>query len=306
MVGDRPSAAAGAPHFRLSIHPSSFIILPLPRLPCSVVLLTRTTRFVVNPPEARIPGDAPNGGGAGGYAGRPPMRGLGRYYELETVCRGEPDPVTGYLIDIKAIDDAVRASAAPIIERACDERPATDPAFLLQETLGPLARALPVDLVSVQWRLTPYYSVQMEAHAPTTALIRQRFEFAAAHRLHAPELSDDENRRIFGKCNNPSGHGHNYQVEPCVAIDLTTDGPPFGAAELAGVADEAILRRFDHRHLNLDTPEFGAGAEMPSVERIAQVCYRLLDHTLREQHPGVDLRSVTVWETDRTSCTYPG
>jgi 6-pyruvoyltetrahydropterin/6-carboxytetrahydropterin synthase len=267
-----------------------------------VVLLTRTTRFIVNPSEARTEAPAT---GAGGYAGRPPMRGLGRYYELDTVCRGEPDAATGYLIDIKAIDDAVRASAVPIIRRACDDHPASDPAFILQQTLDPLAGSMPVELVSVLWRLTPYYSVQMTADDPHTALLRHRFEFAAAHRLHTDQLSPEENQRIFGKCNNPSGHGHNYQVEPCIAINLATDGPPFGAAELEEVVDRTILRRFDHRHLNLDTEEFGEGGEMPSVERIAEVCHRLLKGALAEQHPDVELRSVTVWETDRTSCTYP-
>lgn len=238
------------------------------------------------------------------------MRGLGRYYELDTICRGEPDATTGYLIDIKAIDDAVRASAVPIIVQACDEFPTSEPAFVLQRAMAPLASALPVDLVSVLWRLTPYYSVQMTAPDanvdPHTALLRHRFEFAAAHRLHSDELPPEENQRIFGKCNNPSGHGHNYQVEPCVAVKLATDGPPFGAAELEQVVDAAILRRFDHKHLNLDTAEFGESGAMPSVERIAEVCHRLLTAALAERHPDVELRSVTVWETDRTSCTYPG
>ncbi|MFG0285635.1 MAG: 6-carboxytetrahydropterin synthase [Phycisphaerales bacterium JB039] len=267
-----------------------------------MVLLTRTTRFILNPPGA----DARAHGGAGGFAGQPAMQGLGRYYELETVCRGEPDPVTGYLVDIKTVDSAVRGVVVPLIERACAERPGADPAFLLQEAMDPLARALPVELARVRWRLTPYHCVEMSADAPTIALIRQRFEFSASHRLHAPELSDEENRRIFGKCNNPSGHGHNYQLEPCVAVNLGADGPPFGAAQLEQIVDEVILRRFDHKHLNLDTEEFGPGGVTPSVERIAQVCFDLLAGGLRAQYPQVELRCVTVWETDRTSCTYPG
>ena len=255
----------------------------------------------MNPPGRRAAGTA-----AGGFAGRPPIRGLGRYYELETVCRGEPDPVTGYLVDIKAIDDAVRSSAVPLIEQACHDRPEVEPALLLQEALSPLKCALPAALVSVCWRLTPYHSIEMRADASSIVLLRQRFEFSASHRLHAPELSDQENQRIFGKCNNPSGHGHNYQVEPCVAIDLAADGPPFGPAELEQLVDEAILRRFDHKHLNLDTDLFGAGAAMPSVERIAQVCHELLDAAIGARAPHIELRTVTVWETDRTSCTYPG
>jgi len=180
-----------------------------------------------------------------------------------------------------------------------------------------LFRALTLpNLHSLRWNLTPYYSVEMTATAPTTVLLRQKFDFCAAHRLHAPALSPEENRKLFGKCNNPSGHGHNYQFEPCIALTLspphlvTPSSPPFSLSDLEHLADSLIVQRFDHKNLNTDTEEFRdaapgkPGGLNPSVENIAKVCFNLLAPALRGQN--AKLQSVTVWESDRTSCTYPG
>ena len=129
----------------------------------------------------------------------------------------------------------------------------------------------------------------------------QTFEFAASHRLHNPALSDDENRTLFGKCNNPLGHGHNYQVqvtlvgEPDPVTGRVADVPAFERA-----VDEAVLRRFDHRHLNLEVPEFAD--VIPSVENIARVTYELLKPRFAGER--AKLATVTVWETPKTWCEY--
>ena len=135
----------------------------------------------------------------------------------------------------------------------------------------------------------------------TKAILRQRFEFAAAHRLHVPSLSDDENRRLFGKCNHPSGHGHNYVVEPAVAVP--TGMPAFALADLERLTHERVIERFDHKHLNLDTSEFGVGGLNPSVENIARVCFDLLRESVHAA--GGELVAVTVWETEKTCAAYP-
>jgi len=158
-------------------------------------------------------------------------------------------------------------------------------------------------LGAVTWRLSPYYSVAMDAADTSTALLRQKFDFAAAHRLHNPSLSEVENRQLFGKCNLPSGHGHNYQVEPCVAVEVG-GACRFGLVQLEEITGRVIIERFDHKHLNLDCPEFAQpGGVNPTVENIARVCYELLAPHIRDA--GASLRSLTVWETDRTSCSYP-
>lgn len=268
----------------------------------AAVRLTRTVRFAVNPPG--VP-DAP---GVNAYAGSPPFRGLARHFELEVACVGLPDATTGYLLDIKDIDRAVRAVAIPAIARACTDTPCADPASVLAGFLAPLVRALPAPatLERVTWWLTPYYRVEMSPAAPASVLIRQRFDFSAAHRLHTPALSDDENRARFGKCNNPEGHGHNYHVEPCVRTPLTPAGPELTLDRLERLVEETIIRRFDHRHLNRDVPEFAPDMGLiPTVENIARVCHDLLAERLPAEAPHSTLVNVTVWETDRTCATYP-
>ena len=224
------------------------------------------------------------------------MSGLGAHYELVVSCRGEIDPVQGYLINIKEIDAAVRGHAVPRIHAALGAGDAGS-------TLREVVRGLPLKgLDSVRWKLSPYYSLEVKTDAPTTVLLRQKFDFCAAHRLHAPSLSAEENRRLYGKCNYPSGHGHNYQFEPCIEVMEPSAMP---LSELERIADEVVVQRFDHKNLNTDTAEFLDGSGLnPSVENIARVCFELLGPALAR--PGARLVSVTVWESDRTSCTYPG
>ena len=134
-------------------------------------------------------------------------------------------------------------------------------------------------------------------------LISQQFEFSAAHRLHSPDLDEAANRQTFGKCNNPSGHGHNYRLEPIVSTPLAaTDGAAtFDLRHLEQIVDETVIQRFDHTHLNLDTTEF---AQLnPTLEHIAKVCYDLLEPRIDEA--GGRLVRIRVWETEKSSCTYP-
>jgi len=260
----------------------------------AMIELTRTVRFGVG--LAADADEAP----ASGYAGAPPIAGLGALHELDVTVRGEPDPTTGYLLDIKAIDRAVRSTVASTVREAFVSRPATEPATLLPSLAGPLTDALPVPLASIRWRLSPFQEVAMSTDAPSMVSIRQKFEFAASHRLHVPSLSEERNRELFGKCNNPSGHGHNYVVEPSVEMPA---GSSFSHRDLERLTSSTILDRFDHKHLNVDCEEFGEGRLNPSVENIARVCYDLLAPQV--ESAGARLARVTVWETDRTCAAYP-
>ncbi|MGB0768997.1 MAG: 6-carboxytetrahydropterin synthase, partial [Phycisphaeraceae bacterium] len=132
-------------------------------------------------------------------------------------------------------------------------------------------------------------------------LIRQRYEFSAAHRLHVQALSDRENREVFGKCNNPAGHGHNYRVEVAARCPIDDHGQTLDPADLDAVVDERCIERLDHKHLNDDVPEF---ADLnPSVENIVKVVWSMLDGKL----PGrATLDEVRVWETGKTVCAYRG
>lgn len=268
-------------------------------LQCAVHVLTRTVRLGV------LATDAP-ATGRNTFAGYPSMEGLGAHYECEVVVVGEPDATTGYLKDIKEIDRAVHRAVLPIVTHAFREGAGPVSRLVLRATEA-LGRELP-DLRSLRLRLTPYYSLEMDRRTMNTILLRQRFDFAAAHRLHVPSMSDEENRRVFGKCNNPRGHGHNYQFEPTVRVRLGEGATQaFSLSHLEALADRVLLQRFDHKHLNEDTAEFatGSGAN-PSVENIARVFFGLLAPEVRKTAGDAELVSLTVWETDRTSATFPG
>lgn len=128
----------------------------------------------------------------------------------------------------------------------------------------------------------------------------QKFEFSAAHRLHNPALGPAENAALFGKCNNPHGHGHNYELE------VTLRGPPDAGGQLMPVhileeiVMSSVIQKFDHKFLNVEVPEF---AQLnPTVENIAKTIYDLLRPRLRQAQ--AELASVTVWETPKTWCEY--
>lgn len=255
--------------------------------------------------KVRFSPDASDGApGRNGYGGVPAIRGLGRHYELEVICRGEPDPTTGYVRNIKDIDHAVRDHALDIIRRAIKE--GREPAGLLPELVSSIGAALGSPPAGLVLWLSPYHGYEMSESG--TVLIRQKFDFAAAHRLWVAGWTDEANQSCFGRCMNPNGHGHNYQLETCVETPLRDRGAPaLSLDRLETIVDDRVIRRFDHRNLNLDVEEFRDGTGLlPTVENIARVCFTLLDAPLRETCAGCRLRWVTVWETDRTSARYPG
>lgn len=229
------------------------------------------------------------------------MSGLGAFYELVLTCSGEPDPRTGYLINISRLDQIARKQLVPLIGTAFRSAPRTEPAALIAQLCAQFTEALPDIASALSWRLTPYYCLSIRADDMTHVQLSQQFEFAAAHRLNVPDLSPDDNRAVFGKCNNENGHGHNYRVEVAVATPVPRgDAPPaLSLQTLESIVLEEVIDRFDHRNLNRDCPEF-AGLN-PSVEHIARVCFDLLEPAVRRR--GATLEHVRVWETEKTCCT---
>lgn len=269
--------------------------------------LQRVVRFGVVPPDQL---DDALARSSNGYAGRPSLRDFERHYELLVSCVGTIDPVLNYLLDIKEIDRAARKTLIPAICGACyPESPAhtITPTQALINGMGSFNELLGGVVRSVRLILSPFHSIEMSTSTMQHALLRQRFDFAAAHRLHVPEFSMEENTRRFGKCNNPKGHGHNYQFEPCVRIGLSKEGAGhFTLSQLEQLADEVLIAKFDHMHLNEDTTEFAyPKGVMPTVENIAKVFFEILSTAMKKQGDDAELVSMTVWETDRTSATYP-
>jgi 6-pyruvoyltetrahydropterin/6-carboxytetrahydropterin synthase len=96
-------------------------------------------------------------------------------------------------------------------------------------------------------------AVRLDTPMSEIAILTRRYKFAASHRLHAECLPADENAKIFGKCNNPNGHGHNYQVYVSVRGPIEPHvGRVTDLGELDRIVTETIINRFDHRDLNLD------------------------------------------------------
>lgn len=236
------------------------------------------------------------------------MRGLGRYYELTVVCRGEADPATGYFMNIKHIDTAVRTHGLPVFDAVLTEY-ASDPAAvplggLLRRLFDAVSPALGGTVEHLSLALTPRVRYAITRSDMAGVTIQQRYEFSAAHRLHVPGKSEAENRAIFGKCNNPAGHGHNYQVEVTVRCPVDNAGRTLDIDTLDQTVDRHAIERLDHKHLNVDVPQF---ADLnPSVEHIAQVVWGMLQAPVAALGDGVTLEAVSIWETGKTVCTYRG
>jgi len=124
--------------------------------------------------------------------------------------------------------------------------------------------------------------------------------FNAAHRLHNSSWSDEKNQKIFGKCNNPNFHGHNYEliIKVTGMPDIET-GYVIDLKILSKIINENVLERFDHKNLNLDTEEFKN--LIPSAENIAIVIWNLLRKKIDSQ---LELK-VILYETKRNFVEYP-
>jgi 6-pyruvoyltetrahydropterin/6-carboxytetrahydropterin synthase len=128
----------------------------------------------------------------------------------------------------------------------------------------------------------------------------RRYRFAASHRLHSAELSEEENGRIYGKCNNPYGHGHNYILEVLVSGKVD---PPTGMianlADLDGFVEREVLEPFDHKSLNEDVEAFRG--TVPTTENLCIEIFRRL-----KTFPNAKLERVRVQETSNNSFEYAG
>lgn len=267
------------------------------------LILSRTVRFAINP--TTLSGVVGSNAGQNGFGGVPRMEGFGRHYAFTVQTRGEPDSRTGYLTDIKEIDGKVRSLVVPYLAQVCQFTPEADPCVHMAPLLELIAGVLP-NLQAVRLHLTPTYEVGMTIDDKACVVIRQQFDFAAAHRLHSAGLSDTENARLFGKCNNPHFHGHNYRVEVSVKVGFSPGS--MRLADLEDAVEEGIIQPFDHKNLNIDCPEFdqSRGGVNPSVENIAKVFFGALGPFVRRRDPAAVVVSVQVWETEKTSAMYPG
>jgi 6-pyruvoyltetrahydropterin/6-carboxytetrahydropterin synthase len=114
--------------------------------------------------------------------------------------------------------------------------------------------------------------------------LTRRYKFAASHRLHSVRFSEEENRELYGKCNNPYGHGHDYVLDVCVSGPVdAVKGQVVNIQALDRLVGEQILRDFDHKSLNADVREFEDF--IPTSENIIRVMEDRLKSRWRESFP---------------------
>jgi 6-pyruvoyltetrahydropterin/6-carboxytetrahydropterin synthase len=128
----------------------------------------------------------------------------------------------------------------------------------------------------------------------------RRYRFAASHRLHSDELSDEENYCVYGKCNNPYGHGHNYVVEIRVSgpVDPAT-GMIVNLTDLDRFVEREVIEPFDHKSLNEDVQPFRT--IVPTTENLCREIYRRL-----KDFPLAKLERVRIEETSNNAFEYAG
>jgi 6-pyruvoyltetrahydropterin/6-carboxytetrahydropterin synthase len=137
--------------------------------------------------------------------------------------------------------------------------------------------------------------------------LSRRYGFAASHRLHSPSLTEAENQETFGKCNNPHGHGHNYEIELTVrGIVNPTTGRAVDIGRLDALAEREILAPFRYRNLNEEVAAFRT--VVPTTENLGLEMDRRLRAAWSATFTadGPQLERVRIWETDRNICEISG
>lgn len=256
--------------------------------------LTRQVRFAVN----AIADDQSSHRPTNGHGGYPSLTGLGHFFTLDVTLAGQLDARSQYLRNIKEIDEKIRTRGIPVVERAVRTGTFGSGGRVLLDLHATLADAWPgSSLQSLRLGLSPYLSLSAERMELPMVRLSQKFEFSATHRLHNAALSDADNRSTFGKCNNPLGHGHNYEVQVAVAAEPDAAGKVVDVVGLERIVGQHVIERLDHKNLNAEVAEFRE--TIPSVENIARAIFGML-----KDHTPAKLVAVTVWETPKTWCEY--
>jgi 6-pyruvoyltetrahydropterin/6-carboxytetrahydropterin synthase len=153
-------------------------------------------------------------------------------------------------------------------------------------------------LKNLSLALNPFRKAAIDCEEDKMSYFSEKFEFAATHKLWNDDFSDERNRKVFGKCANPAGHGHNYVVE--VTIKRPAEENNFCISDFEKIVDDELIKQVDHKNLNVDVLYFAKA--IPTVENIAAFAWDKLTGKFGE----AVLHCVTIWETDKTYCSYYG
>lgn len=261
--------------------------------------LVRTIRFSVNPflDEQVV--------GYNSYAGKPCGDGLSQFFELTIGLVGMAELRTGFVINVTDIDKAVRENAVPIFSQYISQQYKQQKHVTLNNLVDLLINTkdvlkdkfTPAMLIELGLAVNPYRKIAFDCEDMKMFYYSEKFDFAAMHKLWNDELSEENNFELFGKCANPNGHGHNYIVE--ITIKAKTDHEmQIGAFEK--IVDNELICLVDHKNLNIDVEQLKD--INPTIENISAFAWERLN----DKFPAAKLHSISIWESDRTFCTYYG
>jgi len=260
--------------------------------------LARHVRFSITPFSAR------ESRGYNSYASKPPGEGLSIFFDLCVELAGPVDAKTGFVVNVLDIDQKVTEFVVPIFAVRVKEDfyrrrniPLGVLAELLRSAWGVLTgRFGPAKVNRLTLALNPYSKITVDNEASKMIYYSEKFEFAAMHRLWNESFSDERNRQVFGKCANPAGHGHNYVVE--VVVGIPESETRFRIGDFEKIVADEFIELVDHKNLNVDVAELSK--INPTVENIATLAWEKLAGKFGQ----AVLHRVTVWETDKTYCSY--
>jgi 6-pyruvoyltetrahydropterin/6-carboxytetrahydropterin synthase len=262
--------------------------------------LLRQVRFSVNPfllEDCR---------GYNSFASKPAGEGLAIFLELSVEVTGPVNPATGFVINVSEIDGNAREFAVPIFAERIKQNFHEAKHIGLSEISGLLRSAWnrltdkfgTAQLSELGIRLNPFRKIAINSKDLNMVYFSEKFEFAAMHKLWNDDFSEQQNMEVFGKCANPTGHGHNYIVE--VTLEMLRSRNDFRIGDFEKIVDDEFIKLVDHKNLNADVEQFGK--TNPTVENIVFLAW----DQLIDKFGKAKLHRVTVWETDKTYCSYEG
>jgi 6-pyruvoyltetrahydropterin/6-carboxytetrahydropterin synthase len=262
--------------------------------------LLRQVRFSINPFLSE------DSRGYNSFASEPAGEGLSIFLELSVEVTGPVDPATGFVINVSEIDTNVREYAVPIFAgrirqnfRQAKHIGLSEIVELLRSAQDQLADKLgTAKLSELSLKLNPFRKIVVNSRDLNMAFFCEKFEFAAMHKLWNDNFSEQHNMEVFGKCANPAGHGHNYIVE--VMLQMPSTRNDFRIGDFERIVDNELIKLIDHKNLNADLELFNK--TNPTVENIAAFAW----NQLVDKFGKAKLHRVTVWETDKTYCSYEG
>lgn len=229
--------------------------------------------------------------------------GHGHNYTLDVTIRGTPDPVTGMIMNMTELKTIVNGVLAAFDHKHLNEDtpyfktliPTTENIVRVLWQL--IAPHMPGTIALARLRLYEMSDLWAEYDGSDNPTFSRVYVFSAAHRLHAPSLSDAQNQALYGKCNNPNGHGHNYTLE--VTVGGIVDAHTGMLIDMVALDQRvrSVLDTLDHKHIDREVSAFAA---MPSTgEHIVRYLWDALSAQLEGQ-----LQHIKLWETKNNIFEY--